>query len=91
MPVRQRKQDHPSDSYRGGRSILSGRAWRLRQPVALACYRSLKLGLAQPLGSTGSYETAHISAGEHKRGPQQRAGALVLDVAASELATGCQY
>ena len=38
------------DSYRGGRSSLSGRRRRARQPVALACYRSLKPGLAQPLG-----------------------------------------
>ena len=89
MPARQRKRDHPGDSYGGGRSILSGRGCRLRQPVALACYRSLKLGLAQPLGSNRMrMKPPHISAGEYQRGPQQRAGALVLDVAASELATG---
>ena len=46
------------------------------------------LGWHGQLAQTYCMKPPHISAGEHKRGPQQRAGALVLDVAASELATG---
>ena len=46
----------------------------LRQPGALGCYRSLKLGLEQPLGSTGSYGTDPHTCWRNNEGPSSVPG-----------------
>ena len=46
----------------------------LRQPVALGCYRSLKLGLAQPLAQLGRTKPTRIHAGEINEGPSSVPG-----------------
>lgn len=89
MRARHRKQNHPTTDG-GGRSILSGRGWPCGSPSRSPAIAASSSGWNSHLAQLDRTKPTRIHAGEIKRGPQQRAGALVLDVAVSEVATG-QY
>ncbi len=88
MPARQRKQDHPAIHMEVADQSSAGQVSACGSPLGSPAFAASSPGWHSHLAQLDRTKPTCVRAGENQRGPQQRAGALVLEVAVSELPPG---